>query len=194
MHGQQGDMHYPVAKLSSNCVDGNVSLPSEFFPSVTSMHVDFISQKPAVIIIEQNHQDVCISTADDDPSVGGCQEDIEDNSGVCFFLCRKQMRIITTPDLVTNLTVSPLANPPASMMVLFCFSWAGALAQQLIRTQMQTGQPCLLSLLGRVGSSASAFLCHLCQTWLWQHRFPGLPAQAVSGFSLELVAADDQMS
>ena len=94
-------------------MDGNVSLPSDNFPSVTSMHVDSISQKPSVLVIEQNHQDVCIITADDDPSLGGCQvNDMED----------------TTPELVTNLTVSPLANHPANMLVLFCFSRAGALA------------------------------------------------------------------
>ena len=59
------------------------------FPSVTSMHVDFIRQEPSVIAIEQKHQDVCIITADDDPSVGGCQvNDMEDKSGVCFFSCR----------------------------------------------------------------------------------------------------------
>ena len=77
------------------------------------MCVDFISQKPSVLVIEQNHQDVRIITADDDTSVSGCQvNDTED----------------TTSELVTNLTVSPLANHPASMLVLFCFSRAGALA------------------------------------------------------------------
>ncbi len=84
---------YPVAKLSSDCVDGNVSLLSDKFPSVTSMHVDFISQNPSVIVIEQKHQDVCTITADDDSIVGGRQvNDMEDKSGVCFLLCRKQMR------------------------------------------------------------------------------------------------------
>ena len=151
--GSRETWTYPVAKLSSDCVDGNVSLQSDNFPSVTRMHVDFISQKPSVLVIEQNHQDVCIITADDDPSVGGCQvNDMED----------------TTPELVTNLTVSPLANHPARG---WCCSVSVELVhwQQLFRTQMETGRPCLLSLLGRVGDLTGDLMtgCGLSSTPTW---------------------------
>ena len=89
---------------------------------VTSTHVDFISQNPIVIVIEQTLQDVCIIREDDDPSVVARSMTWRTSLVSVSSCVENRCGIITTPELVTNSTVSPLTNPPASMMVLFCFS------------------------------------------------------------------------